>query len=287
MAKAPRAFLIGWPIEHSRSPVIHGYWLKEHGLSGEYTLCPYQDHEFEGFLNDRLEEGFIGGNVTMPHKEKAFLAAEILHPTAKALGALNTVWMEDGKLHGENTDGYGFLANLDDRAPGWDSKDRQKRGAVVFGAGGAARAIIYSLVKRGFNPVIIANRTLPKAQELATNFGPSCQAVGLYDLPEKVFSVSLVVNTTPLGMEADKSAPISAPVDLAKFSNDTIVSDIVYTPLMTPLLQQAERLGLHHVDGLGMLLHQAVPGFEHWFGVRPEVTKQLRDHILQDIGEDH
>ncbi len=283
MGKPIRAFITGWPVDHSRSPLIHGFWLKKHGLSAQYVKHACSKSDIEYFLKNLTNEGFVGGNVTIPHKEAAYQIVDILHSTAKALGAVNTVWLENSKLHGDNTDGYGFLANLDEQAPGWDVEEKQKCGALVLGAGGAARAIIYSLQQRGFNPIIIANRTVQRAETLAEKFGPPCCAVNINDLPDQALTVSLIVNTTSLGMGDNKNAA----VDLAPFSKDTIINDIVYTPLVTPLLRQAQQLGMHPIDGLGMLLHQAVPGFERWFGVRPEVCQEQREVLLKDLGEIH
>ncbi len=281
MGKSVRAFITGWPVDHSRSPLVHGFWLEKHDLSGEYVKHPCSPSDFEFFLNNLTAEGFVGGNVTIPHKEAAFQFVDVLHPSAKALGAVNTIWLENSKLHGDNSDGYGFLANLDEQAPGWDGEGKQNRGALVLGAGGAARAIIYSLQQRGFDPIFIANRTEERAEFLAKKFGSPCHAANIKELPEQALSVSLIVNTTSFGMGDNKNAA----VDLSSFAKDAIVNDIVYTPLITPLLQQAQQLEMHPVDGLGMLLHQAVPGFERWFGVRPDVGPELREVLLKDLGE--
>ncbi len=274
-----RTFVTGWPVEHSRSPIIHNHWLAKAGITGEYLIRPRTVDDFQSFIKSFASEGFLGGNVTIPHKETAYELVDELDAAAKRLGAVNTVWLEDGVLKGGNTDGYGFLANLDDRAPGWDDKDRIIRGALVLGAGGAARAIVDGLVERGFSPVFIANRTVERAQALADKFGESCEAISLDDVGS-ASAISFVVNTTSIGMNDDQS-----PLDLAGFENDIVVNDIVYTPLITPLLKQASQLGLTPVDGLGMLLHQAVPGFERWFGIHPEVTEELRALVITDLGE--
>ena len=230
-------------------------------------------------LRGLKQEGFIGGNVTIPHKEMAYKLAEQLDSNAKRLGAVNTLWLEGGILQGSNSDGYGFLANLDDRAPGWDDPSRLKRGALVLGAGGAARAIIDGLIQRGFSRIYIANRTLERAANLAETFGSVCEPVSL-DQAGQYRSIAIIINTTSIGMKDNKS-----PLDLSGFDQNTVVNDIVYTPLYTPLLKQADQLGMIAVDGLGMLLHQAVPGFEHWFGIRPQVTQELRKLLLVDLGE--
>ncbi|MEE9313895.1 MAG: shikimate dehydrogenase [Rhizobiaceae bacterium] len=280
MASEIHTFVTGWPVEHSRSPLIHRHWIKIYGLSGDYEKLPCSELEFPKFLKDLPKSIYRGGNVTIPHKEAAFQQVTVVHPTAKALGAVNTLWQEGDVLHGDNTDGYGFLANLDDRAKGWDGADRQQRGALVLGAGGAARAIIYALLERGFNSVTIANRTLERAEKLADKFGPKCQAADLKQLSKQTYDCALVVNTTSVGMDGK-----SLVLDLTSFSTQTVVNDIVYTPLLTPLLKQAKTLGLQTVDGLGMLLHQAVPGFERWYGVRPAVDEELRGILLRDLGE--
>ena len=280
MAEVQKAFVTGWPDEHSRSPLIHNYWLELHGLVGSYVKHACPPETIAKFLSSLKESEFIGGNVTIPHKEIVCQLVDVLHPDAEKLGAANTVWLAEGKLHATNTDGYGFLANLDDRSPGWDSSDRLKRGALVLGAGGAARPIVHALVQRGFTPVFIANRTVSRAEALAGRFGSDCQAVDPANLPDAVRRCGLVVNTTSVGMNDDAS-----PIDLEGFEDDTIVNDIVYTPLLTPLLIQASALGMQPVDGMGMLLHQAVPGFERWFGVRPKVTPELRALLLADLGE--
>ena len=282
MADVKKAFVTGWPVNHSRSPMIHGYWLKQHGLEGrgDYVKRPCEPENFNAFISQMADEGFVGGNVTVPHKETVYKMLAQPEPAAAALGAANTVWLENGQLCGTNTDGYGFLANLDERRPGWDDQENLARGALVLGAGGASRAIIYALLERGFEQVLIANRTLSRAEELVRQFGPKCQAVTLGEIDPASCNPSFIVNTTSIGMNDGQS-----PLDLTGFPSDTLVHDIVYTPLMTPLLEQAQQLGMPVVDGLGMLLHQAVPGFEKWFGVRPQVDEKLRRMILQDLGE--
>jgi len=276
-----RAFVTGWPVDHSRSPLIHKHWLAIHGLQGDYVKHPCEPEGFADFIENLDQQGFVGGNVTIPHKESAFERVDLADETATRLGAINTVWRENGKTHGSNTDGYGFLANLDQQSPDWDSPERLKRPALVLGAGGASRAIIVGLLDRGFDRVVIANRTLSRAQNLQNQFGDKCLATELNaDLLLK-FDPSIVVNTTSLGMGGEGDLPIN----LSDLSDDTLVSDIVYTPLITSFLKAARDAGLQTVDGLGMLLHQAVPGFEKWFGVRPEVTEELRNIILRDLGE--
>ena len=279
--KPKRAFVTGWPIKHSRSPLIHRYWLKEHGLEGDYQKIACAPDDFADWLNALRDNGLVGGNVTIPHKEQAFELVSRRDETAEALGAVNTIWLEDEILWGGNTDGYGFLANLDDRAPGWDDEAAGQT-ALVLGAGGASRAVILGLQKRGFSKIIIANRTLARAQELADRFGAPCEAMAMDEVTKHASSVQLVINTTALGMEGSEAA---LPIDVTLLAPDTLVTDIVYTPLVTPFLAAARERGLRTVDGLGMLLHQAVPGFEKWFGVRPSVTAELRNLLLEDLGE--
>ncbi|MEP1207100.1 MAG: shikimate dehydrogenase [Rhizobiaceae bacterium] len=283
MAEFKKAFVTGWPVNHSRSPLIHNHWLKKHGLgdAGEYLKRPCEPEDLVEFLTHLREEGFVGGNVTVPHKEATFDLIAHPQPEAELLGAVNTVWLDqDGELQGTNTDGYGFLANLDDRHPNWDSAANREKAALVLGAGGASRAIIHSLMQRGFARIIIANRTLSKAEALAEHFGTPCHAADIAGITSETVDPSLIVNTTSIGMNDGQS-----PLDLSGFASSTLVHDIVYTPLVTPLLAQARQLGMPIVDGLGMLLHQAVPGFEKWFGIRPEVDDALRQILLNDLGE--
>ena len=274
---ARRAFVMGYPVKHSRSPIIHGYWLETLGLAGSYVRQEVSPEDFAGFIS-RLksgESGFIGGSVTIPHKETAFRLADRPDTLSEELGASNTLWMEDGRLHATNTDGYGFLANLDAAAPGWDRTGR----AVILGAGGASRAIIQAVRDRGIGEIHVVNRTLARAQELADRFGPKVHAHAMEALAEVSKGAGLFVNTTSLGMDGE-AAPA---LDFSRLANGALVTDIVYVPLVTPILRQAMDQGFATVDGLGMLLHQAVPGFERWFGKRPEVTPELRAMIVADI----
>jgi len=275
-----RAFVTGWPVKHSRSPLIHNHWLVQHGIDGSYEKQPCDPDDFTSFISGFQNEGFVGGNVTLPYKEQTFALADEVDKVAKAVGAANTVWHENGKLHATNTDVYGFLANLDQQVPGWGEPERQRRGALILGAGGASRAIIYGLLERGFENITIANRTVSKAQNLARAFGHKCVAAGISALSDECLEAALIVNTTSIGMGDGQR-----PVDPSLFAKDAIVNDIVYAPLVTPLLATAKEAGMLTIDGLGMLLHQAVPGFERWFGVRPEVTDELRGLVLTDLGE--
>lgn len=272
-----KAFVTGWPVKHSRSPLIHGHWLRQHGIRGEYRAEPVSAADFAGFIAG-LKSGaspYVGGNVTIPHKEMACRLADNVDPIAGELGAANTLWLEDGLLHATNTDVHGFAANLDERHPGWD----QAQKAVVLGAGGASRAVIYALRDRGVDEIHVVNRTLARAQDLADRFGASVHAHPMPALAEVTQGAALFVNTTSLGMDGEE-APV---LDFSTMAQGALVTDIVYVPLKTPILAQAQTQGLATVDGLGMLLHQAVPGFERWFGVRPEVDETLRALVIADM----
>jgi len=268
-----KAFVTGHPIAHSRSPKIHGYWLKTYGIDGSYRAIDVAPADFPAFLSSLQANGYQGGNVTIPHKEVAFARVERRDEAAEMIGAVNTLWLEDGVLWGGNSDWIGFAGNLDEHAPGWDKNGP----AVVLGAGGASRAIIHALKARGIRDIRIVNRTLARAQELADRFGAGVSAHGR--VGDLLGDAGLLVNTTALGMRGD--ATLAA--DPAGLPGHAIVSDIVYVPLETPLLAAARAHNLKTVDGLGMLLHQAVPGFERWFGKKPEVTAELRQMIVADI----
>ncbi|GGA90579.1 shikimate dehydrogenase (NADP(+)) [Brucella endophytica] len=273
----PKAFVTGFPIKHSRSPLIHGFWLEAHGLEGSYQAVETPPDLFPAFLSSLRENGYAGGNVTIPHKETAFALCGKRDAAAEAIGAVNTLWFEDCRLHGGNTDAYGFAANLDEYAKGWDNADT----ALVLGAGGASRAIIHALKSRGFRQIHVVNRTLSRAADLVDHFGAGVFAHPLDKAQDLVFASGLIVNTTPAGMEGHGGHEMA--LDLSRADPATIVTDIVYVPLETPFLSAAREAGLKTVDGLGMLLHQAVPGFERWFGLRPQVTPDLRAHILADM----
>lgn len=272
-----KAFVVGFPINHSRSPIIHNHWISTLGLAGSYEAVEVSPENFQAFLTSLRDgsSGYAGGNVTIPHKETAARLADTPDDLVKELGAANTIWMEDGKLQATNTDGLGFLSNLDERASGWDKTSK----AVVLGAGGASRSIIQALKSRGIGEIHVANRTVKRAQELADRFGERVYAHGFDALSEIMTGSGLFVNTTSLGM--DGTAVPELPFE--RLNDDAVVTDIVYVPLVTPVLEQASRYELKTVDGLGMLLHQAVPGFERWFGVRPTVTSELRDLVLSDM----
>lgn len=268
--------IIGWPIEHSRSPLIHRTWLAHYGLKGNYTREAVKPGDVATFLRALKENGYVGCNVTVPHKEAAFKAADVRHPAAEAVGAANTLWLEDGKLHATNTDTYGFMAYLEKMAPNW-SEGAPK--IVVFGAGGAARGIIYGLREAGQPHLYLTNRTKQRALEVRAHFGDGVEVIEWEDRAAAVQDAELIINTTSLGMNGQGSLGI----DLATVGVNCVVCDIVYTPLETELLSAAKQRGLTTVDGLGMLLHQAVPGFEKWFGLRPLVTDELYALVANDV----
>jgi shikimate dehydrogenase len=271
-----KACIIGWPAGHSRSPLIHGYWLKLHGIGGVYERHAIEPENFAAFVAAMPERGFAGGNVTLPHKEQAYRLAKVRDASAEAVAAVNTIWFENGVLHGANTDIYGFAASLDEQAPGWDARPGT---AVVLGAGGAARGVIRALLDRGFTGVRLTNRTAEKSEALAALFGSAVRPVPWDARAEALDGCALLVNTTSLGMTGQPPLDIS----LAALPANAVVTDIVYAPLETELLRAARARGNRVSDGLGMLLHQAVPGFERWFGVRPEVTAELRALIVADL----
>jgi shikimate dehydrogenase len=271
-----RACVIGWPVEHSRSPLIHGYWLKHYGIDGVYKRAAVAPEEIGAFLRDLPGRGFVGANVTVPHKEAALAAADHADDIARSIGAANTLWLEDGALHATNTDTYGFLRNLDDLAPEWALPGGV---AAVLGSGGAARSVLRGLLDRGFTEVRLVNRTKERADDLARFFGPLVRTIEWKSRGKALDNAALLVNTTTLGMNG--APPLD--IDLDALPENAVVSDLIYVPLETALLRQARERGLRTADGLGMLLHQAVPGFEKWFGVRPEVTPELREIILRDI----
>jgi shikimate dehydrogenase len=276
MLEIPKnAFVCGHPISHSRSPIIHNYWLKVYEISGSYRAVDVLPVDFAKFALSLAENGFVGGNITIPNKEAAFAVAARSDEVCKLIGAANTLWLEEGELCATNTDAIGFAANLDERLPGWD----QQKSALVLGAGGASRAIIHALLERGFTSVRIANRSLARAVELKDRFGEKVTAHTLDGLNELAADAGIIINTTSLGMKGEGEIPL----DMSRLRTDTLVTDVVYVPLMTPFLTAAEQVGLKVADGLGMLLHQAAPGFEKWFGVRPAVSAELRNRIIADM----
>jgi shikimate dehydrogenase len=273
---SPRACVAGWPIDHSRSPLIHTYWLRQLGIDGLYEKAAVLPGEFAAFAEGIGRNGLVGANVTIPHKEAAFAACDWVTDNAAGLGAVNTLWRDNGKLCGDNTDVAGFLYNLDEQAPEW--RDHTHR-ALVVGAGGAARAIMRGLVSAGVEHIVIVNRTFERAERLAAQWGAATRSAHWGALPDLLANADLIVNSSSLGMSGQPPLEI----DLALLDQRAIVSDIVYSPLQTPLIAAARARGLRAVEGLGMLLHQAAPGFERWFGVRPTVTRELRALIEADI----
>jgi shikimate dehydrogenase len=271
----PRACVMGHPVDHSRSPLLHGYWLKTLGVTGSYVLADVTPADFPDFLRNLRRHDYVGGNITVPHKEAAFRLVDQREDAAQAIGAVNTVWYEDDRLIGGNTDAYGFIAHLTASVPGWEVSSCR---AVVLGAGGAARAIVYALLERGLDVAII-NRTLTRAHDLAAHFAARAAAHPFGALPQLLPGADLLVNTTSLGMAGKPALDL----DLAPLKRSAIVYDIVYVPLETALLKVAKARDHRTVDGLGMLLHQAVPGFARWFGVTPAVTAELRAVIEADI----
>ena len=269
------ACVIGWPVKHSRSPTIHGYWIERHGLAAAYRHEEVRPEGVAEFLGSLPARGYVGCNVTIPHKEAALALSEP-DDRARAVGAANTLWLDGERLRSTNTDVEGFTANLDAAVPGWDTRTTE---AVVLGAGGSARAVVYGLIERGVTRVHVVNRTLDRAEALRERFGSAVQPAHWTALPHLLARAGLLVNTTSLGMAAQPPLEI----DLSPLPGDAVVADLVYVPLETPLLAAARARGLATADELGMLLHQAVRGFALWFGVRPEVTPGLRALIEADL----
>jgi shikimate dehydrogenase len=274
VTKSRAACLIGWPAAHSRSPLIHHYWLRTLGIEGGYNIEAVPPEGFAEFLLHLSTHGFVGANVTIPHKERA-LALSMPDARARAVGAANTLWYEGGELRSTNTDIEGFIDNLDACAPGWDGIED----ALVLGAGGASRAVVFGLIERGIKRVHLANRTLNRARVLANQFGTQVHPVARDAIGELLPRAGLLVNTTSLGMHGQPGLE----VDTALLPSHAVVADLVYVPLETPLLAAARARGLKTADGLGMLLHQAVRGFELWFGQRPQVTSELRELVEADL----
>ena len=272
--KPRAACLIGWPAAHSRSPLIHHYWLRKLGIEGGYNIEAVPPEGFAEFVLHLSAHGFVGANVTLPHKERA-LALSAPDARARAVGAANTLWYDGGELRSTNTDIEGFIHNLDAAAPGWDTAEE----ALVLGAGGSSRAVVFGLIERGIRRVHLANRTIDRARALADQFGASVHPVAWDAIADLVPDAGLLVNTTSLGMHGQPSLEI----DLARLPSQAVVADLVYVPLETALLEAARARGLRTADGLGMLLHQAVRGFELWFGQRPRVTPELRALVEADL----
>ena len=271
--KARLAGVMGWPIAHSLSPRLHGYWLEHHRIDGVYMPLAVAPEDLSAALSALPALGFRGVNLTLPHKEPALDLCDQVDELARRIGAVNTIVVREGKLVGSNSDAFGFLENLKEGAPEWRAEAAP---AVVLGAGGAARAVVAALADAGAPDVRIVNRTRERAEALAASLGGALSVRSWEQRGEALAGAGLLVNTTTLGMAGQ--APLD--LDLAELPGRALVTDIVYAPLVTPLLEAARARGNPVVDGLGMLLHQARPGFEAWFGLRPEVTPALRAFVL-------
>ena len=270
------AAVIGWPIEHSRSPLIHGYWLGKYKIEGSYKKLAVAPDQVREFMLTLEANGLAGCNVTVPHKEAAFAVADIKDASALAVGAANTIWREGTRIACANTDTYGFMRHLELSAPTWS---RHSGPISILGAGGAARAIIFGFLQAGADEILVFNRSRERAEALARHFGSKVKVLDWDQRTDASNNASVIVNTTSLGLKGQGSPD----VDFASVQPNCVVADIVYVPLATAFLKAARAHGLPTVDGLGMLLHQAVPGFEKWFGRRPEVTAELRAKIVADI----
>lgn len=275
MTRIPLAGVIGHPIAHSKSPQLHQHWLKTYGLPGFYIPIDVVSDDLENVLKTLPKMGFVGVNITVPHKEHVMQIADLITDRATLIGAANTlIFRKDGKIHADNTDGYGFIENLRQGAPHWDPKSGP---AAVLGAGGAARAVVAALLDVGVPEILISNRTKVRAEKLQDDFGKRLTVVDWVQAGNMLEEASLVVNTTSLGMMGKPE--LRVPLD--GLQKSAVVTDLVYAPLKTRLLLEAEKVGCTTVDGLGMLLHQAVPAFERWFGQRPEVDSAARAAALR------
>ena len=274
LPRIPLAGVIGHPIAHSRSPLLHGFWLQRYGIKGHYIPMDIAQSDLPEVLRLLPKLGFVGCNVTSPHKEAVLALADVVTDRAALIGAANTlIFRKDGKIHADNTDGVGFVANLRQNAPGWNPAAGP---AVVLGAGGAARAVVAALIELGVPEIRIANRTRPRADTLRADFGARLQVHDWLQAANMLHGAALVVNTTSLGMTGKPDFTVS----LDHMHPGTVVTDLVYTPLMTQFLTRAQDRGAQVVDGLGMLLHQAAPGFERWFNHRPQVDDATRAAVL-------
>ena len=274
LPRIPLAGVIGHPIAHSKSPQLHGYWVRRYGIKGHYIPMDVGQADLRDVLSTLPKLGFVGLNVTIPHKETVLHLADIVTDRAALIGAANTlIFRKDGRIHADNTDGSGFMANLRQNAPQWQPSSGP---AVVFGAGGAARAVVAALIEVGVPQIRIANRTRPRAEALRADFGAKLKVFDWVQAANMFEGAATVVNTTSLGMagKPDFRVPLDA------LEKSALVTDIVYTPLKTQLLLDAQSRGCTVVDGLGMLLHQAAPGFERWFGQRPDVDDATRNAVL-------
>lgn len=274
LPRIPIAGVIGHPIAHSRSPALHGFWLRRYGIKGHYIPLDVAPADLASVLEQMPRMGFVGANVTIPHKEEILRIADVITDRAALIGAANTlIFRKDGRIQADNTDGAGFIANLRQNAPNWDPKAGP---AAVFGAGGAARAVVAALIETGVPEIRISNRTRPRAEAIRSDFGAKVTVFEWVQAANMLDGAKTVVNTTALGMtgKPDFRVPLDG------LDPSATVTDIVYTPLMTQFLIEAQERGCAVVDGLGMLLHQAAPGFERWFGIRPEVDEETRRAVL-------
>lgn len=273
--KIPLAGVIGSPIAHSKSPALHMHWLKTHGIAGHYVPIDVAQEDLEHIVKTLPKMGFVGVNVTVPYKEKVMEFADLVTDRAALIGSANTlIFRKDGKIHADNTDSYGFIQNLRQKAPDWDPKAGP---AAILGAGGAARAVIAALVEVGVPEILISNRTKARAENLKADFGNRVRVIDWVQAGNMLEDATTVINTTSLGMVG--KPPLRVPLD--GLQKGALVTDLVYAPLVTHLLNEANKAGCVTVDGLGMLLHQAVPAFERWFGVRPQVTDETRAAVLR------
>ena len=275
VGKIPLAGVIGSPISHSKSPQLHRHWLKTYGIAGDYIPMDVSAQDLKEVLRALPKAGFVGVNITIPHKEAVLEIADLVTDRATLIGAANTlIFRKDGKIHADNTDGYGFVENLKSGAPNWNPASGP---ATVLGAGGAARAVIASLLDAGVPEILLTNRTRVRAEKLADDFGKRLTVVDWVQAGNILEESALIVNTTSLGMIGKPAMRV--PLDGLR--RGSVVTDLVYTPLKTDLLAAATAAGCVTVDGLGMLLHQAVPAFERWFGQRPEVDSLTRAAALR------
>lgn len=274
-----QAFVCGHPVKHSRSPLIHNYWLERYGIAGRYRAIDVSPGNVGYFIQSMQRNGFAGGNVTIPHKEVAYRMVHSLDPAASAIQAVNTLWFEGGKLIGGNTDAYGFARNLSVNTKDWVHGET----ALVIGAGGASRAIIHAILNARYRRVHVLNRTVDRAAKLAETFGDGVVPGPLEAATRLLPVADLIVNTTSLGMEGEGAFPFN----LNNARDDAIATDAVYVPLRTAFLQMAQARGIRTVDGLGMLLHQAVPGFMRWFGIEPAVDAAVRNLVIADMEKVH
>ena len=275
MLKAPVAAVIGHPVNHSRSPRMHNYWLAQFGLEGYYIPLDIDPTKFERSIRNLPELGLVGANITIPYKEKVLKIADKISDRAALVGAANTLtFLQNGGIYADNTDGYGFLQNIKSKYKDWSASAGI---SVVFGAGGASRAILGALLEDGASDIILANRTRSRADQLRSDFGAKIKVVDWMKIQNYLSDASTIINTTSLGMVGKTDLPI--PLNTLK--KNTLVTDIVYTPIETLLLDTATKMGCRTVDGLGMLIHQAIPGFERWFGIKPGDSQALRELLIK------